>query len=455
MKAPLSRGRVLDSTLPTDFASRVLVVASGGDPFEALSESLGHAGWPTTRVAGLGQARDALKTHPFDAVVIDLDDPATMAGLATLREVAPHRHLPILGIGGDGDSDVDELVDLRLVGNPHPAQIGQRLEQLVRAAVAEEEFLLRAETLGDYGIGLQVPGGEDPPISVLAVGAADHRFLGLSNCLTRLGASVVAAPTPYTAFDYLHERPFDAALLWGGESRSVALSIASGMKRNTRLYHIPVMLYLQRNDAVNLSDLFMRGFSDVADADVSETEAAERIMALARNHRRRVAIRRALDSVRNSDLTDPVTGLFNNEPFAMHLRRVYAASQARQRKLSLCVLKVVRTEALNAVNRDGWLDRAMPQVGAMISRLVRVEDTAARLSAETFALMMPATGGNAARLAGERIAAVIACTAFEAGEGRSPFVLDFDIGVAEMQDGEGPVHLLERAVSDVRRQAAA
>ena len=45
--------------------------------------------------------------------------------------------------------------------------------------------------------------------------------------------------------------------------------------------------------------------------------SAERVLALARNHRRRQAIRRALDSVRGSDLMDPATGLFTRDLFGV------------------------------------------------------------------------------------------------------------------------------------------
>ena len=92
-----------------------------------------------------------------------------------------------------------------------------------------------------------------------------------------------------------------------------------------------------------------------------------------------------------------------------------------------------------------WLDRAIPQIGSMISRLVRVEDTPARLAPEVFALALPATPQAAARAAGERIAAVIGCTAFEAGEGKPPFVVEFDIGVAEVSPIEGVGRALEQA----------
>ena len=446
---------ILGSKLTLNYETRVLVIASPDDRLGVLASKLNAEGWSVAVVPDIALAVLAIESASVDAVLVDLDQIEVPQDVVLLRQAATGRYLPILAIGGGLCAVAEGLVDLRLSESPHPAQLGLRLEQLVRAAVAEEEFLLRAETMASYGVSLDLPKEEHNPVTVLAVGSADHRFLALSNSLCKAGVQVVAAPTPYTAFDYLHERTFDATILWGGENRQVAMSIASGMKRNTRLYHIPIMLYLQRGDDVNLNELYMRGFADVAGAEISEDETAERIMALAFNHRRRIAIRRALDSVRVSELTDPVTGLFGSEPFAMHLGRVYAASMVRKRKLSLCVLKVVRTDTLNAINRGGWLEKALPQVGAMISRLVRVEDTAACLSPETYALMMPAANAESARLAAERIAAVIACTAFEAGEGRSPFVIEFDIGVAEMRDGEGPIQLLERAVADARHKVAA
>ena len=84
--------------------------------------------------------------------------------------------------------------------------------------------------------------------------------------------------------------------------------------------------------------------------------------------------------------------------FAAHLARVTEGARERGRPLSVCVLRVVHGREVTLARQGGWLDRAMPQIGAMVSRLVRVEDTAARLSSETFALALPATDHAAARL---------------------------------------------------------
>ncbi len=90
----------------------------------------------------------------------------------------------------------------------------------------------------------------------------------------------------------------------------------------------------------------------------------------------------------------------------------------------------------------------------MIGRLVRAEDTAVRLGSEVFGLALPATSAEQARAAGDRIAAVIACTAFDAGEGQPAFVVEFDIGVAEVAVDENAAKALERAAATALKQKA-
>lgn len=422
---------------------RVLVVADADDQLGSLCQGLDRLGWRTVTARSLEAALVAVADLSVDAAVVELNS-LDDGDLNRLRRRAAPRYLSILGLGATSAREADAC-DLVVSTEPHPLQTVMRLEQLTRAAVAEEEFLLRRATFAAHGVDLPEPTTGETPLQVLTAGAADRRFLALSNALAAKGAEAVAAPTPYTAFDYLHERAFDAAVLWGDRDHAPALSIAAGMRRNTRLYHIPLTLYLREALEPDPANLFERGFADVVAAETSEEEAAERVLALARNHRRRRGLRQALDAVRGCDLMDSETGLFSGDLFVAHLDRIASGARERDRRLSVCVLRAPDNEAMAAVRTGGWLERAMPQIGAMVSRLVRVEDTAARLSPETFALALPATDHAAARLTAERIAAVIACTAFDAGPNRSPFVVELDVGVAEMKPGETPVALLARA----------
>ena len=429
--------------------ARVLIVARDDALAGPLAEGLDRLGWRTVTARGPYAAIAALSDLQVEAAIVDLasggHEALTLA--KRLKAACAPRRLPVIAIGAPGP-ELDGLnFDLTLTAPVHPAQVVLRLETLVRMAIAEEEFELRLETFSERGRRLETPEPDPTPFRVLAIGEPAPQFLALSNALTGSGAEVVGAFTAYTAFDYLHERPFDAVVLWAGDNSQEALSIAAGMRRNTRLYHTPALLYMKQESYVTMSEAYHRGISDVASPETPETETAKRVIELARSYRRQTTIRKALEKARASGLMDPATGLFTRDLFATHLGRLAQASRLRNRPLSVCVLKVSESLDVGAARKGGWLDRAIPQIGSMIGRLVRVEDTAARLGPEVFALALPATPQASARAAGERIAAVIGCTAFEAGDGKAPFVVEFDIGVAEVSLAAGVGKALEEAAA--------
>ncbi len=109
----------------------------------------------------------------------------------------------------------DRGFDLTLAGRcirPRPAM---RLETLVRTAVAEEEFEVRRRDLLRARPPLRRARRSIRHAYPRAGRSASRapQFLALSNALLRNGAEVVGAFTAFTAFDYLHERPFDAVVL--------------------------------------------------------------------------------------------------------------------------------------------------------------------------------------------------------------------------------------------------
>jgi two-component system cell cycle response regulator PopA len=429
--------------------ARVLIVARDDARAGPLAEGLDKLGWRTITARGPYAALAALGDLQIEAVIVDVasggHDALTLA--RRLKASCAPRRLPVIAIGEPDPEFQNHAFDLTLAPPLHPAQAVMRLEALVRTSVAEEEFELRLETFAERGRRLDLPESPGAPFKVLAIGEPAPQFLALSNTLARSGADVVGAFTAYTAFDYLHERAFDAVVLWAGDNAQEALSIAGGMRRNTRLFHIPTVLYLKTNSYVTTSEAYHRGVSDVASPETPESETAKRIIELARSYRRGESIRTALEKARSSGLMDAATGLFTRDLFAAHLARLAEASRQRNRPMSVAVLRVADRPEVIAARADGWLDRAIPQIGSMIGRLVRVEDTAARLGPEVFALALPATGHAAGQAAAERIAGVIACTAFDAGEGKLPFVAEFDIGVAQVDGEESAARALERAAN--------
>ncbi len=437
---------------------RVLIMSENNPLLGPLTEGIERLGWTARVTSNEAEVLQALLDLPITAVILDLrgseqDDPAEALARRLKAAVAP-RQLPVIALGAPDTLFETPAFDLVLAPPLHPAQAVMHIEALVRSAIADEEFDLRQKTFAERGKSLERPLDRNAPLRILAIGEPAPQFLALSNLLAKAGAEVVGAFTAYTAFDYLHEQNFDAVVMWGGTNATEALSIAGGMRRNTRLFHVPITLCAAANDSVTTTEAFNRGVSDVVPPDVSEHDTAQRILELARAYRRQTAIRAALDRGRASGLMDEATGLFTRDLFAAHLLRLSQTALQTKRPLSICVLRVMDSDEVNQARAGGWMDRALPQIGSMIGRLVRAEDTAARIAPEVFALALPATALHEGRAAAERIAAVIACTAFDAGTDRPAFVVEFNIGVAQLEPGESAASALERAAAKALRPAS-
>ncbi len=264
--------------------ARVLILARDDSLAGPLAEGLDRLGWRTITARGVQAALAALGDLQIEAAIIDTDSYGEGArGLAEqVKAASGARRLPIIAIGLPQAHIDASAYDLTLAAPLHPAQAAFRLETLVRTATAQEELELRTATFAERGARLDPGPSTEAPWKVLAVGEPAPRFLALSNALAEQGAEVIGAFTAYTAFDYLHEQPFEAVILWGGDNEAEALSIAAGMRRNTRLYHIPALLYLRADGEISLSEVFHRGVSDVTTHDTPDQETADRVIELAR-----------------------------------------------------------------------------------------------------------------------------------------------------------------------------
>ena len=430
------------------FPARLLLLSRDESWSHALADDLDRLGLRTLCAAQSEAACVALGDLAIEAVLVDegLADENDL--VERLRAAAAPRRIAVIMMRRDDRHLVPDGWDMVFTRDAHPQQILLSVEHLVRGCVCEEEYATRCASFAADMPDLDAQMASQPPLSLLSVGQPDPEFLAMSHALRSQGVDVVAALTSYGAFDYLHDRNFDAVLLWGGQQPAEALAIAGGMRRNTRLFHTPVLLRLNRLVEIDAGDAYLRGVNDIANPSATVAEIADRLTRLARGYRRRTTIRKTLDAMRHRPEMDTGTGLFGRELFAAHLARLTEACRQRQRALSLCVLRIADTPEIARARAKGMLERAVPQIGSMVARLVRSEDSAGRLSNEVFAIALPATTLAQARNVGERISAVISCTAFDSGQGKPPFVVEFTIGAAELQPGETAAAALMRAAQN-------
>ncbi len=104
-----------------------------------------------------------------------------------------------------------------------------------------------------------------------------------------------------------------------------------------------------------------------------------------------------------------------------------------------------------ALKAPGALDRVIGQAGAMLGRLVRAEDVAARIDRCRFAIALPASDEAAALIAAERIAAVLECTGFNPGTDDGAVTISMNLATATCLPGEAAETLIHRTVRAMGR----
>ncbi len=328
----------------------------------------------------------------------------------------------------------------------HATQIAARLRSLVRLSVLEDMARLRASDAHEAGAapGPAQTGPENS--TVLFVGAPCPAFMRLQHAMAGARVETIAAFTTFTAFDYLHERAFDAVILNTDPNPDLAHTVCSAMRRNTRLYHTPAILLSRRDGYAQADEAFARGASDILPGDASEAEMRERVTTLGMERRRRRRAKATLEACRAASLLDARSDLYGAAFGERHCESLLLDRRRSDRRLTLVGLSA---HAPSAAGRDR-IESALDQFAAMLRHCVRAEDLAVRRTASEFYLALPNTPAEEAQLVADRICAIAECTAYEGLDAGRPFRLTLSANVIEPETECRAGEAIETAIAATR-----
>jgi two-component system, cell cycle response regulator PopA len=359
----------------------------------------------------------------------------------------------------DASSQFDpSAFDGTLDSSTNPMALAARLNSSLRIAVMADEARLRFSSLARFGGAPKPPtltGGGKPKI--LVFGIPSPQMLQFNAALEARGATAIASFTSFTAFDYLHDGDFDGVTIMAGDDTAATLGFCGAMRRNARLFHLPCLV-LGSPDFARPDEVIARGASDFAIAGDDDGAAAERLLDLVDEKRSRDALALAFAAARAPNAMDQGTGLYCGDFFEHHLESLAARAHETDRPLSLALARIAPDDRTIALKSGRGLDRIIGQAGAMLSRLVRAEDVAARLDRTTFAVAFPSSDVESAHAAVSRINAVIECTAFDAGSdvmaysNDAPLQIKLHVTSAELLAGERASNLIARALTRLPRE---
>jgi diguanylate cyclase (GGDEF)-like protein len=104
-------------------------------------------------------------------------------------------------------------------------------------------------------------------------------------------------------------------------------------------------------------------------------------------------------------LTDPLTGLGNHRAFQEELDRQVEASQRYGVPVSLVVIDLDEFKAINDGKGHAFGDRALTHFGRLMTAGIRGVDRAFRIGGDEFALLLPHTDAEAAKIVTRRLLA--------------------------------------------------
>jgi two-component system cell cycle response regulator PopA len=329
-------------------------------------------------------------TPPAVIVVIAQEtSPTLFQALSDLESHFNDHTIPVLAILTNTEDQSLEAFDSVLLQPAQPGQILARTQALIRLSHMQLEINMRLETLQkNFGLSIVLPkASSHKPLSVLFIGKASPEFMVVINALQKKYVNVVAAFTSFTAFDYLYEQEFDAVVINGLTSSEPAFSIAETMRKNAKLFPIPILLLVDGESIIHPADAYAKGFNDIVDAGAEKAEINSRIIEQANFHRLHQSLKAQFSEIGGTQCVDQTSKLFNRAFFNAHIARVGQYCQKNNQPVSICLIRV-KTESIK--NQEPVsISHTYRQIGSIIKNLVRMQDITARLDTNLFAIAFP------------------------------------------------------------------
>ena len=202
---------------------------------------------------------------------------------------------------------------------------------------------------------------------------------------------------------------------------------------------VAMMPLVAKGQAIGLVELFSKSVVrwDEDRLALARTMANEAAMALENA--------RLYEDARKLADRDPLTGFYNHRFLHERLGEEVVRSQRGRRPLSVLMLDLDDFKLVNDTFGHLFGDRVLTWTGEVIRATLRASDIPARYGGDEFAIILPETDAEEARIAAERILGAFRDNAF-VSETRGPVPIGASIGAATFPfDGRTATELIAAA----------
>lgn len=319
---------------------------------------------------------------------------------------------------------------------PHPvndALLLARIRSLLRVRSTSEELQLREGTSRALGFEEHKAGFDGAAkIAVLSLLTPGQNTLVAS--LRKGLRSTIQNVLPHDALKSgAVQSAYDLFVVDAGEDaagQNGLFGLVSDLRARAQT-RLAMQLVVVPADKPEIAAMFLDlGADDVVPhtSDAAEiTLRAKRLIARKRQHDKlRDTVRTGL----NAAVTDPLTGLFNRRYVEPHLARLADQSRKSGRELAVMMIDIDHFKSVNDAFGHAAGDKVLMELADRLRENLRAVDLVARMGGEEFLVAMPGTSVTDARLAANRLRALVNTTAFKLADDLPPIKITVSVGVA-------------------------
>lgn len=328
------------------------------------------------------------------------------------------------------------------------------IRPMVRVSTMRAEFLHRQTVLGRKSQSVELPIDYKTAIAkpvILLAGTDDTRLRILEACPD---ADVTVTSSLVETTQALDEKTFDMVAIAPTDNIQPWLDLCLQMRRNVRLFNIPVLFINRSPHHLNVQTCFGMGASRVMDGIPIIAELIFALHSLVKRQRTRWALKHALLDTLSSGGSDAAIEEVYSREFLMRsleLRMQGLSNSAHRNgwrrfsfvRFSFSGLNSIRHECGEEAERC-----LIAQIGQWLALLVRAEDIVGRFTPDSFAFILPDTPLNEADVVMQRIAGVVGNTEFAVEDVFHPVCVWPFVGATEIRRDDSLESIIERAEPD-------
>ncbi|PJI85028.1 response regulator receiver modulated diguanylate cyclase [Yoonia maricola] len=319
---------------------------------------------------------------------------------------------------------------------PYPvndALLLARIRSMLRVRSTSEELQLREGT--SRALGFEENRTDfDGAAKVAVLAASGSTSDGLKTALQEGLHSTIHSLSPCDALQSQDTQTLHDLFVVDASDTDVGQGGLFGLVSDLRARaqtRLAMQLVVVPSDKPEIAAMFLDlGADDVMPntGDTAEiTLRAKRLIARKRKHDKlRDTVRNGL----NAAVTDPLTGLFNRRYVEPHLARLAEQSRKSKRELAVMMIDIDHFKAVNDTHGHAAGDRVLVELADRLRENLRAVDLVARMGGEEFLVAMPGTSVIDARLAADRLRALVNTTPFELGDDLPAIKMTVSVGVA-------------------------